>query len=227
MGSRHSIALSAIAGAALFGGALTIGSPTATAALEDFWPYGELGSTPYWWRGWPVTTTNANDTDFLGLVGFSTGDVVYAYDNYGTEPWYEASQYEFTMPLVFDFSGIKVTDVPDASHGYPSVGTTYDAFQALMVPYGVGGTVPVWQTATLDDPELGTLNYWGLGSSFGVIVSNALLSTDAGMKDVVTVFGQGFVLFDTSSDSAGAGAAADTGFDQLLQELTFMAPAAG
>lgn len=214
--------LPAVAGAALFGIALAVGTPASADAIEDSWPYG--GSTgPSNWPG--VQGTPTNTEDFLGI--FTTGDVVYSH--FGDEaPWYEASQYMAQVPWIFQAAGFTVTDVLDTSDGYPSVGTTFDTFGTFMVPDPFSGMVPVpfWQTATLDDPEVGTLTYWTLGSG-DEIMRNMLLSTDVGMKDVLTIFGQEFVLFDTSDDAVGGSAAADLGFDQLLHELFLMAPDMG
>jgi len=211
----------------LIGLALSLGVACAGSAaaedIDDGWPYGSggLGSSSLTLPGYLFIAqgqgTNEGQ-DAFGPIVNNWGDYTATHSSAGTDDWYTVHDNTFIIPGLYTNQHTEVTNVLDPSDGYPTVGTVFDETQLFRSNTPIGA-VDWFGYATLDDPELGYATQFTLGPLFG----NTFLSTDDGMKDVVSSFGQQFTLFDIPfTDASGAGDASETGdvFAQLSAELT-------
>lgn len=207
---------------AAFGAALAAGAAASADAIDDGWPYGGggLGSMSLSLPGYLFIAqgqgTNEGQ-DAFGPAVHNWGDYIATHDAGRVEDWYTVHDNTFIIPGLYTNQHTEVTSVLDTSDGYPSVGTVFDETVLFRSNTPIGAT-DWFGYATLNDPDLGYASQFSMGPLF----INTFLSTDDGMKDVVSSFGQQFTLFDIPSDASGAGDASQTGdvFAQLSAELT-------
>lgn len=216
----------AVLGAAV-GFGVALAGHAAADSIDDSWPYSAdvgAGSTlqlpGYLFIAQGQGTNEGQDT--FGPVVHNWGDYTATHDVQRTDDWYTVHDDTTIVPFFYTSQHTEVTGVIDDSDDYPSVGTVFDQTQ-LFPSNSPLGAIDWFTYSTLDDPELGYASQFTTWPVF----SNTFLYTDAGMKDVVSSFGQEFTLFEIPfTDTSGAGDASDDGFAQLLAELSGAATSA-
>ncbi|GFG70902.1 hypothetical protein [Mycolicibacter senuensis] len=173
-------------------------------AIEDAWPYGigigEMEAPGFW--------------DPRG----GTDGVFTVYDGSGGPDWYTAQISSFGIPLLYHNEHIEVLSVLDDSAGYPSVGTVFDTTEMFPFSLPIGGMMHMFSSTVINDPEAGFASQF----TFTPLFYNTFLFTEDGMKDIVSMPGLQFTLFEIPfTDASGGADASDIGdvFAPLLAEL--------
>ena len=211
--------LAATAGAGV-ATALAVSANAGADAIDDAWPYGDLSQPPNIASELPGFVDGGSGTDTgrdnFGPITHIYGDYNVTHTNGGTDDWYSEHYNWFVVPSFYHDESETVTALLDDSTSYPGVGTVWDQSVLFPIYNPAFGTINLFQNTSVNDPTLGYADQFTTPG-----FSNAFLFDEAGMKDVVSGFGQSYTLFTVPFAASGSGDETDLdgGFAQLLAEL--------
>lgn len=186
-------ALAALAGAAMGCGA-ALAAPAVADVIDDAWPYGSSYPPTLALPGVALIAqghgTNEGQ-DAFGPVTDSWGDYVATHTIGGSDSWYTVHDRTFIIPGLYTDQRTEVTGIVDDSTDYPSVGTVFDKIELFRSNSPIGA-IDWFTTTSINDPDRGYATQFTLTP----LLNNTFVFTDAGMKDVVGLFGQQFNLFE-------------------------------
>lgn len=175
--------------------AVASGPQAGADPIDDAWPYPGF----YLQGGYIGPPTNGID---LGLIGF--GDRVY--DSSTSDPLYSTHDYWLNIPFLTRYDHQTVFDSTgfDAVNAIPSDGTVSEELGLGLIPnfFSLGFT-PIFDNKYITDPMAGTGDQFTI-VFFTQILQNTYISDDAGVRDVLSIFGQDYTLFDIPAASAAA-----------------------